>query len=94
MRIHKFLMAISLFFWLLSMTACSDIKLGAISPKGPQVESLGTFCTKDPDELNRFTKFLFVMDKSGSNSTTDPNNVKRAGNIIIQRKMIPTLNGE
>jgi len=81
MRIHKFLMAISLFFWLLSMTACSDIKLGAISPKGPQVESLGTFCTKDPDELNRFTKFLFVMDKSGSNSTTDPNNVKRAGNI-------------
>lgn len=58
---------------------CSEIDLAAVKAPPIQAESLGTFCTKNPDDIQRFTKFLFVMDKSGSNNTTDPGAEKRAG---------------
>lgn len=41
----------------------------------------GKFCTHVPDIQNVYTKFLFVIDKSGSNLQTDANNQKRADNI-------------
>lgn len=72
--------------FLLSLTAiamfsaaCSDINLAALKAPPIQAESVGTFCTKDPDDIQRFTKFLFVMDKSGSNNSTDRGAAKRAG---------------
>ncbi|MCB0421313.1 MAG: VWA domain-containing protein [Bdellovibrionales bacterium] len=60
---------------------CSDVSL--VTPEEPKVvvKSSGGFCISDPDEVQRFTKFLFVIDKSGSNSSTDNGAQKRAGNI-------------
>jgi hypothetical protein len=45
------------------------------------VQSSGYFCTQSPSVSFGKTKFLFVIDKSGSNADTDPNNQKRADNI-------------
>ncbi|MBX7231031.1 MAG: VWA domain-containing protein [Bdellovibrionales bacterium] len=64
---------------------CSDVRLQKIAPTLANVEGKGQFCITEPQEVKRKTKFLFVVDKSGSNSSTgdgtDPGAEKRAGNI-------------
>ncbi|MCC7403809.1 MAG: VWA domain-containing protein [Bdellovibrionales bacterium] len=61
--------------------ACSDVRL--TRPEDPivNVKSQGHFCISDPEEIKRYMKFLFVIDKSGSNDDTDPGGIKRSTNI-------------
>ncbi|MCB0349050.1 MAG: VWA domain-containing protein, partial [Bdellovibrionales bacterium] len=61
--------------------ACGDINL--MKPTDPPVnaKSDGNFCISPPETKNRLTKIMFVMDKSGSNSSTDPGAVLRAGGV-------------
>ncbi|MCB0422640.1 MAG: VWA domain-containing protein [Bdellovibrionales bacterium] len=63
------------------LVACSDVSL--VAPEKPvvAVESKGDFCISEPDEVLKSTKFLFIVDKSGSNADTDPGGKKRSGNI-------------
>ncbi len=63
------------------VSACSDINLRP--PEEPEInsKSAGDFCISPPEDIERYTKFLFVMDKSGSNNETDPGATKRANNI-------------
>ncbi len=67
--------------FLFLFNACSDVNLSAPEVELASTRSIGGFCISPPDETQRFTKFLFVMDKSGSNDTTDPGANKRAGNF-------------
>lgn len=89
MGFQKIAIKLGLLFGLVALSACSDIKLGTISQSSITASSIGTFCTKDPENIQRYTKLLFVMDKSGSNALgngdgipTDPSNIKRADNFV------------
>lgn len=79
--LSKQLMFIVLALLGLFLSACSDALLKRPREKATSVSSAGTFCTHAPDLSRRFTKFLFVIDKSGSNQSTDRNNQYRADNI-------------
>lgn len=61
--------------------SCSDVRLGEPVLPPVQQKSVGDFCISPPESLERFTKFLFVMDKSGSNGSMDPGANLRAGSI-------------
>lgn len=69
--------------------ACSDVRLRKMGSSALDVSSKGAFCISEPQAVQRYTKFLFIVDKSGSNYAgngggqppTDPGAVKRAGNI-------------
>ncbi|MDC0980491.1 VWA domain-containing protein [Bdellovibrionales bacterium] len=63
------------------LVGCSDVSLVRASESYVSVKSTGQFCISDPDEVKKYTKFLFVIDKSGSNQETDSGAEKRAGNI-------------
>ncbi len=65
----------------LIFSGCSDVRLVPIEKPKAQTKGSGEFCVSPPQSLARYTKFLFVMDKSGSNSGTDPGALKRANNI-------------
>jgi hypothetical protein len=62
---------------------CSNANLTRAIQPTISVSSMGGFCTQTPDKNDRITKFMFVIDKSGSNAITptDADNSKRAGNI-------------
>ncbi|MCC7404149.1 MAG: VWA domain-containing protein [Bdellovibrionales bacterium] len=74
-------------------TACSDVRLKGPPGPGPaNAQGKGLFCVNPPVEVNRFTKILFIVDKSYSNTEvylpdggtlpgTDPGGGKRAGAI-------------
>jgi hypothetical protein len=56
---------------------CSDVRLKGI-PGGPiNIASSGALCVSPPATAEQQTKFLFVIDKSGSNNETDPGGVRR-----------------
>lgn len=72
---------------------CSNVRL---SPMKDQITaaSTGSFCVAEPAQRDRLTKFMFVVDKSGSNvqspgpgqpgagqPPSDPTNMRRAGSI-------------
>ncbi len=63
----------------LGYTNCSDVVLERRVPS-VSASAIGEFCI-GPDDETVFDKFLFVVDKSGSNRRADPNNVRRADNI-------------
>ncbi|MGE0764230.1 MAG: VWA domain-containing protein [Bdellovibrionales bacterium] len=63
------------------LIACSDVRLRPLGGTLSNVQGKGELCITEPEEVKRWMKFLFVIDKSGSNSDTDPNAEKRAGNI-------------
>lgn len=73
----------------LMLTACSDVRLQKLKNSSLDISSKGAFCISEPQAIQRYTKFLFIVDKSGSNFAgngggqppTDPGAVKRAGNI-------------
>jgi hypothetical protein len=70
---------------------CSDIKLAPLPAQPVTVASIGEFCVSEPQDIVRLTKFMFVIDKSGSNvsgnasigdpTPTDPGATKR-GNAL------------
>ena len=45
------------------------------------VQANGEFCTQDPTLTSRLNKFLFIVDKSRSNTWTDPGAQNRRSNI-------------
>ena len=63
------------------LIGCSDVHLEVPEVVDPVVQSKGGFCISKPDEIIKYTKFLFVIDKSGSNRTMDPGGQKRSANI-------------
>lgn len=65
----------------LAILACSDVRLKSPEEVLVNVKSQGQFCISDPKEILRYMKFLFVIDKSGSNSQSDPGGRKRSTNI-------------
>jgi hypothetical protein len=62
--------------------ACGDVNLVKKATEAVNTKSQGNFCISPPEDLNRFTKFMFVVDKSGSNTSTDPGADKRYTNIM------------
>lgn len=53
-----------------------------LDPFAPEVKgNAGYFCTRAPDIIQHYVKFLFIIDKSGSNNETDPGAYRRASNI-------------
>jgi len=71
----------------LSLAACGKISLVA-KTSAQSVASDGILCAEPPSKGLRYTKFLFVIDKSGSNQmavngrpASDPDNVYRADKI-------------
>lgn len=58
--------------------ACGEIRVNQATEDYMSVNAQGKICTDLPAELGLNTKILFVVDKSGSNGTTDPNNILRA----------------
>ncbi len=66
---------------LIGLIGCSDVRLAKVEEPNPSVSGKGELCITEPDEIRRNVKFLFVIDKSGSNGWTDPGAAKRAGNI-------------
>jgi hypothetical protein len=61
--------------------ACGDIKLQKPVGEGINAKSQGDFCISPPENKNRLTKIMFVMDKSGSNNSTDPGASLRADGV-------------
>lgn len=51
--------------------SCSDVNLSKIKPDTANAVSKGSFCTLDPEEKITYTNYLFIIDYSGSNSSTD-----------------------
>lgn len=73
---------------LLIAQACSNVRLVPGGIPSLSAQGSGEVCTRSPSEISRAVKFLFVVDKSGSNANanagnpaSDPMNVRRAGNI-------------
>ncbi len=62
---------------------CTEARLGVLPPEFVNIQSKGEFCTMSPEDIDRHTKFLFIVDKSGSNGSTDPGATKRADNIDL-----------
>ncbi len=75
------LQAFGLALIFLFQPACSDVRLQKRLSGPPIVTGKGELCVTEPEEVKRWLKFLFIIDKSGSNSGTDRNADKRAGNI-------------
>lgn len=63
-------------FSLLILSACSDINLSGLKPQPVNSTSVGSFCTYDPEEKMSYTNYMFIVDYSGSNSSTDPSRVR------------------
>lgn len=77
----RVLQALGLAAVLAFQASCSDVRLAIRQPQLPNVSGKGELCITEPEEVKRWLKFLFIIDKSGSNGSTDPNGRKRAGNI-------------
>lgn len=55
---------------------CSDVRLNPIPQEEVVISSSGSLCLTPPDGRERYNKILFVMDKSGSNTQTDPHDLR------------------
>ncbi|MCB0341257.1 MAG: VWA domain-containing protein [Bdellovibrionales bacterium] len=65
---------------LLAFNNCSDVRLSLTPPVVVKASS-GALCMAPPESLIRYSKVLFIMDKSGSNTIHDPDDVRRADNV-------------
>lgn len=83
MKVRFFVLALGTLGLVATQTGCSDIRLAPLDPEKVNVSSKGDFCTASPELVKRYTKFMFVMDKSGSNQNpgTDPGAERRAGSF-------------
>lgn len=69
--------AIGLAFTLTTLfTACSEYNLSPLKSIAPNAVSKGSFCTYDPISRDSSVNYMFIMDISGSNSSTDPGSVR------------------
>lgn len=65
-----------------AFTNCSRIQLEKANLESlSRTSAKGEFCVAEPGSKEKNFKFLFVVDKSGSNNITDPGGVKRATSI-------------
>jgi hypothetical protein len=64
---------------LLAFQNCSDVKLEPMAKNSSKVSS--KLCLQPPELKKRFSKIVFMMDKSGSNGTTDPDKSRRTNAI-------------
>lgn len=67
-----------------AFSSCGDLKVTPMPSLQPPVvtkKSNAEFCTPDPASQSTETRILFVIDKSGSNDTTDPAGERRYGAI-------------
>ena len=55
---------------------CTDVKLARLSENSAKVT--GDLCLQPPENKTRYSKIAFMVDKSGSNGTTDPDKSRRA----------------
>jgi hypothetical protein len=65
----------------ISYTNCSNVKLNLIPPIVEASVAQANLCLKPPISETAKHKIMFIVDKSGSNSTTDPQGLRRNGNI-------------
>jgi hypothetical protein len=79
MSILRFFGFLSFFIFL--QIGCSDGKIVSAKKEFVTTQGTGSFCISPAQKNNRLTKFMFVMDKSGSNGKTDPGVVRRSKNI-------------
>lgn len=83
-----------LFALLMGYQNCSNVRLKEIVPSH-NVTFDGKFCVEPPESQTRYSKILFIVDKSDSNELfpgSDPNSEMRAGSIqdfFNQRKINP-----
>lgn len=59
---------------------CDQSRL-ALMTELASAKSDGEICAIEPTQIDSFTKVMFVIDKSGSNSTTDPGSMYRTNTI-------------
>ena len=78
--VYSVFLTLSITLGLLSFQNCSDAEIGLIFQPTKLPPTSNDFCTSPPEIAEPYTKFLFIVDKSGSNNTTDPMG-KRANNI-------------
>ncbi|MBX9766784.1 MAG: hypothetical protein K2X47_05885 [Bdellovibrionales bacterium] len=88
MKLFSYMAMVVAFGALLIAQACSNVRLVPGGTPSLTAQGTGEVCTRSPSDISRSTKFLFVVDKSGSNANanggnppSDPQNVRRAGNI-------------
>lgn len=54
------------------LSACGDIRIDPAPEKTMSSKTEALVCTEDPLVIGRYSKIMFIVDKSGSNGTTDP----------------------
>ncbi len=57
---------------LLLNTACGDVRVSPVPEKAMSLTTDSIVCTEDPLVIGRYSKIMFIVDKSGSNNDTDP----------------------
>lgn len=73
------ILALATFVMIFGYTNCGDVKINP-TVNVANFSSMGNFCLS-PDKKINWNKYLFIIDKSGSNRTSDPDDVRRADNI-------------
>ncbi len=75
------------------LTACTNINLDKLDPEKINAVSEGAFCTYDPVEKFVYTNYLFIIDYSGSNSSSDSKKVRvqRAMEFYNEKKDLPYI---
>ncbi|MDX9731060.1 MAG: VWA domain-containing protein [Bdellovibrionales bacterium] len=68
--------AASVFVTVLAFQNCDQTRLTLISQPMASAKSNGEICAITPSLFESYTKVMFVVDKSGSNVTTDTNNYR------------------
>ncbi len=71
----------ALIIFLFSFQNCSDVHLKRPVEQAIIQSSKDELCVAPPEGTPRYSKVIFVVDKSGSNQNTDPTNIRRADNI-------------
>lgn len=54
------------------LAACGDIRVSPAEEMKLNVKTDALVCTEDPLVIGRYSKIMFIIDKSGSNNDTDP----------------------
>ncbi len=71
--------------------SCSDVNLSPLQQAPANAVSKGSFCTLDPEEKITYTNYLFIIDYSGSNSSTDrrKTRVQKALAFYTEKNQMP-----
>jgi hypothetical protein len=77
---RRLALGLASFLAVLSFQNCDQTRLLLVNELA-SAKSDGEICAIEPSEQSVLTKVMFVVDKSGSNGTTDPGATYRAGTI-------------